>query len=267
MNKTIPDILKKILKKKREEVTALYDAYGISFFEKKILSTKLSEYSFIEALQKNTSLAIIAEIKKASPSAGIISKDFDPLKIALAYQQGNADAISVLTDESFFKGSITYLTQIKKNIPLPLLRKDFIIDEIQILQAKACGADAFLLIATILSAEEIKRFSMLGTKLNMDVLVEVHNLEELQKIADLGCKIIGINNRNLRDFTVDLQTTVKLAEYIPEKTVLVGESGVKNAESARFLKRAGCKAILVGETLMRKGRSHCGEEIQKYQNV
>lgn len=205
--------------------------------------------NFKKALNKEN-ISIIAEIKKASPSKGIIKENFDPSKIAKVYEQINIDAVSVLTEKQFFKGKDEYIAIAKEVNSKPILRKDFIIDEYQILQARAIGADAILLIVAILG-DNIKRFYNLAKDLGLYCLTEVHNEKELDIALNAGCDIVGINNRDLRDFTVDLKTTEKLIKHIPKDTIVVSESGIKTSEDIKYLRSLGVNAVLIGETFMR----------------
>jgi len=209
---------------------------------------------FISAL-KNPSgdIALIAEVKKASPSAGIICKDFDPVKIAKEYEAAGASCLSVLTDEKFFQGSLDYLRQIRAAVKIPLLRKDFIIDERQILEAVEWGADAILLIVAILTDEQLQKFHSLATEAGLAVLVEVHDEEELERALKISPLLIGVNNRNLKTFQVDLAVTENLAKKIGAGKILVAESGIHNRADVERLKKCGAKAILVGESLMKNG--------------
>ena len=207
--------------------------------------------SFGAALKSNTNIRIIAEIKKASPSLGIIREDFNPVEIARIYEASDAAAISVLTDEKFFQGNLSYLTDVKKSVNLPILRKDFIIDSYQIYEARSAGADAILLIAALLSKEEIQRYLELAGELDMDCLVEVHSEAELKKVLQTNAHIIGINNRDLATFKTDLETTVRLRPMIPAENIVVSESGIKSRTDVEKLMKEGVDAILVGETLMK----------------
>lgn len=197
--------------------------------------------------------AIIAEVKKASPSKGIISEDFRPAEQAAAYEKAGAAAVSCLTEEYYFKGSAEYFKAVRKVVDIPMIRKDFIIDPYQIYEAKAMGADAILFIAAILSAEQMKEYREIAESLKMDVLAESHNEEELTSVINAGCTIFGINNRNLKDFSVTLETTKRLAGLVPEGGIIVAESGIKTAEDMKFLADCGANAVLIGETLMRSG--------------
>jgi indole-3-glycerol phosphate synthase len=208
---------------------------------------------FMRALTQSSEIAVIAEVKKASPSKGIICPDFDPEKIAASYEKGGAEAISVLTDERFFQGSIDYITLVRQAVKLPVIRKDFIIHELQIEQAKHYGADAVLLIAAILEQEQIRDYLQMCAELGMEVLVEVHDEKELEKSLAAGSKMIGINNRDLRDFTVNLNTTIQLRKEIPGTIPVVSESGIKDHDDIKMLQDQGITAVLVGETLMRSG--------------
>jgi indole-3-glycerol phosphate synthase len=207
-------------------------------------------------------LGVIAEVKKASPSAGIIDPNFDPLKQANIYIEGKASCMSILTDQKYFQGSLSDLTSISKESPIPLLRKDFTVHEAQIYESVISGADAILLIVACLSADELHKFYQIARDLQLDVLVEVHDLPEMERAIDLGADLIGINNRNLKTFKTDLATTEKLAEEAPDHVILVSESGIKNVEDAQRVLNAGANAILVGEALMRANVP--GDEVQAF---
>ncbi|HZJ16743.1 MAG TPA: indole-3-glycerol phosphate synthase TrpC [Chthoniobacteraceae bacterium] len=198
-------------------------------------------------------LALIAEVKKASPSAGVIAAEFDPVDIARQYQAAGAHCVSVLTDEQFFQGHLSYLTRIRQEIALPCLRKDFIIHEVQLYEAAVAGADAVLLIVAALEQAQLENLHRVAETLQLDVLVEVHTDEELFRALDLGVRLLGINNRNLATFQVDLATTEKLSEEVPDSIVLVSESGLKTRADSQRVLDCGCNAILVGEALMRTG--------------
>jgi indole-3-glycerol phosphate synthase len=208
---------------------------------------------FMQALVNSAEIAVIAEVKKASPSKGVICPEFDPKAIASSYEEGGAEAISVLTDEKFFQGTLDYLILVRQTVKLPVIRKDFIIHELQIEQASNFGADAILLIAAILDEEQIKDYLQMSAELGMDVLVEVHDEKELEKSLSVGSKLIGINNRDLRDFTVDLNTTIRLRKEIPASIPVVSESGIKVYEDMKILQDHGITAALIGESLMRSG--------------
>jgi len=209
---------------------------------------------FAAALDRGKeALGLIAEVKKASPSAGVIAADFDPVAIAQQYEAAGAHAISVLTDEQFFQGHLTYLTKVREAIDLPCLRKDFIIHEAQIFEASVAGADAVLLIVAALDDQQLRHLFDVATACQLDVLVEVHDLAELDRALDLDVKLLGINNRNLTTFEVDLETTVRLSEEVPDDVILVAESGLKTRADTQRVFDADCDAILVGESLMRTG--------------
>ena len=198
-------------------------------------------------------LGLIAEVKKASPSAGVINADFDYLTIARTYDKAGASGISVLTDEKYFQGRLDYMTNIRREVNIPVLRKDFIIHEAQIFEAVVAGADAILLIVAALDQPTLKHLLEVAHSFQMEVLMEVHDLAELDRALDTDATIIGVNNRNLKSFTVDLATTEELAEEVPEDIVLVSESGIKTVEDAQRVADCGADALLVGETLMRSG--------------
>jgi indole-3-glycerol phosphate synthase len=208
--------------------------------------------SFASALRHaDESLAIIAEIKRASPSAGLITGSFDPVLIAQKYERAGADAISVLTDEQFFQGKLGYLAELRETASVPLLRKDFILDELQIAQSAAGGADAILLIVAALEQKQLVALSKAAEKYQLDALIEVHTVAELSRALDAAARIIGINNRDLTTFEVDLSVTEKLSEQVPDDIVVVSESGIKGPKDVARLKSCGINAILVGEALMR----------------
>ena len=206
---------------------------------------------FMQALIQSSEIAVIAEVKKASPSKGVISPDFNPAAIASSYEKGGAEAVSVLTDETFFQGALDYIPLVRQKVKLPVIRKDFIIHELQIEEARNYGADAILLIAAILEQEQIRDYLQMSRELDMDVLVEVHDEKELEKSLTAGSSLIGINNRDLRDFTVDLGTTIRLRQEIPDSIPVVSESGIRNHDDMKMLEDHGITAALIGETLMR----------------
>ena len=195
--------------------------------------------------------AIIAEIKKASPSAGVIKEDFDPTKIAMEYESFGASALSILTEEDFFMGSIDYLKDVKKITSLPILRKDFMIDEYQIYESKLIGADCILLIASILTDQEIDDFINIAKKLELDYLIEVHDENELKRVEHFEDALIGVNNRNLETFEVDLNNSVRLRNTFKQKNIFIAESGIKSREDMNYLKMNNIKVFLIGESLMR----------------
>lgn len=245
-------ILDQIITSRRKQVELLKAQQTIGEFERQIEESKLGYYSFKDALHaKEKQINIIAEVKKASPSKGLICKEFDPVKIAKAYEMGGAAAISVLTEPSFFQGRNEYLTQIKENVKLPLLRKDFVIDEIQIYEARAIGADGILLIVAALTDQELKAYLQKANELGLDALVETHDEEEVKRALEAGAEIIGVNNRDLRNFEVRLETSEKLSRLIPKDKVFVSESGVHTKEDVRRLKKIGANALLIGESVVK----------------
>ena len=199
----------------------------------------------------NKDEAIIAEIKKASPSAGVISEDFDPIKKALEYEAFGASALSILTEEDFFMGSVSYLKDVKKITNLPILRKDFMIDEYQIYESKLIGADCILLIASILSDQQIKDFINISQQLELDYLIEVHDKNELRRVEHFEDALIGVNNRNLKTFEVDLDNSVRLRNAFKQKNIFIAESGIKSREDINYLKLNNINVFLIGESLMR----------------
>jgi len=201
--------------------------------------------------KKGKPLKLIAEIKKASPSRGIIREDFDPERIALIYEEKGAAAISVLTEGDFFKGSLSDLRTVREKVPLPLLRKDFVFDPYQVYESRLHGADAVLLIASILERSQIEDLMGLSEELGMDCLVEVHNSKDLDKALMAEAEMIGINNRNLETFETDINVTIKLIKDVPQGKIIVSESGISAREDVERLEEAGVKAVLVGEALIR----------------
>ena len=199
----------------------------------------------------NKDEAIIAEIKKASPSAGVIDEDFNPVKKALEYEAFGASALSILTEENFFMGSVDYLKKVKAITSLPILRKDFMIDEYQLYESKLIGADCILLIASILSDQQIEDFIYIAKKLDLDYLIEVHDENELKRVKHFDDALIGVNNRNLKTFEVDLNNSVRLRNLFKQKNIFIAESGIKTREDMNYLKQNNIKVFLIGESLMR----------------
>jgi len=242
-------ILSKIIQEKRKEV----ERTKIRLSPNKLME-KVSKLYIRSSFKKNISrghnINLIAELKKASPIKGIIRGDFNPTKIALTYQAQGAAALSVLTDERFFEGKPEYLKEVSQRVTIPVLRKDFFIDEYQIYESALLGAEAILLIADILTVQELKKFLDVTKALGMDALCEVHNEEDIQKALDAGASIIGINNRDLHSFKVDVVNTQRLIRYIPENKVKVSESGIRTYEDVMFLKSLGINAVLIGEVFM-----------------
>jgi indole-3-glycerol phosphate synthase len=238
------NILDKIVAQKEREVASL---------PRRPVTPAAGRRDFARALRnpRRGPVALIAEVKKASPSAGVICPDFDPVRIAREYEEAGADCLSVLTDGQFFQGSLDYLRAIRETVRLPLLRKDFIIDERQIPESINYGADAILLIVRILDDSRLKRFHEQATDAGLAVLVEAHDESELERALAIGATLIGVNNRNLDNFTVDLAVTGRLGSRISNGETLVAESGIHTRADVQTLERAGAKAILVGESLMR----------------
>ena len=243
-------ILDTIVAHKQEEVKIQKSQLPLSEL-RKTLRDMTPTRDFKAAISTPGQISLIAEVKKASPSKGIIREDFDPIAIAQIYQSSGAAAISVLTDERFFQGSLSYLTAIREVTSIPLLRKDFIIDEYQIYQARAAGADAILLIAAILELETMQTFLNIAYSLDLNCLVEVHTESELRRVLDADAQIVGINNRDLNTFQTNLNTTVQLRKLIPQDKIVVSESGIHSSRDVKMLQECGVNAILVGESLMR----------------
>lgn len=242
-------MLDEILKHKRKEIEARKRELPLLLMKSRIEDSE-SARDFAFALSR-PGLSLIAEIKKASPSAGLIREDFDLEKIAISYEQNGAAAISVLTETKYFQGSLDHLRRVREVVSLPLLRKDFIIDEYQVYESKVCHADAILLIAAILEQSEMVALLQLAHRLGMEALVEVHNRSELERALAAGANIIGINNRNLRTLKVDLRTSLELAPLVPPGRIVVAESGIHSREDVVELEKLGINAILVGECLMK----------------
>ncbi len=248
--------LDQIVETKKQEVEHLASSFNLGEAERKISAMEPTR-GFYRALTegRKRELGLIAEVKKASPSKGLIRPDFHPVRIAESYAEAGTDCISVLTDELYFQGSAAYLSAIREAVDVPLLRKDFIIDERQVYEARLMGADAVLLIAAILSNSQLKSYIQTAASLGLDVLLEVHDRGELERALGLGtAKLIGINNRNLRTFETSLETTASLAELVPPEVTLISESGIRSREDIEFLMRAKAQGVLIGETLMRKER-------------
>lgn len=244
------NILKEITEVKKEEIKNLKRKYSFNSFSSLEYFSRKTK-SLKAALKKENKISIMAEVKKASPSKGVIKTDFNHLRIANIYLTSGADAISVLTDEKFFQGKISFLNEIRKLAEIPLLRKDFILDEYQIFEAKAFGADAILLISEILSELQIKDLTDCATEQNLDVLLELHSENEIPKIDFSKNNLIGINNRDLKTFEVDLTTTEKVLNKINSEIISVSESGIRNQGDIEYLKSLKINSILVGEHFMR----------------
>jgi indole-3-glycerol phosphate synthase len=242
-------ILDKIVATKREEVARTRAALPEVMLRDRLAGTPPPR-DFLAALCGGPPVRLIAEVKKASPSAGVIREDFDPVAIARIYQEHGASCLSVLTDESYFQGSLEYLRQIRAAVELPVLRKDFIIDPYQVLEARAAGADAVLLIAECLSGEDLGTLHEAIVELGMTPLVELYEPANLARVLATGARLVGINNRNLKTFQTDLGHTIRLRPQIPADRLVVGESGIRTRADVERLEAAGVDAILVGESLM-----------------
>lgn len=248
-----PDILKKILDKKAEEVANRKQRRNISELED-IAKDVEKPRGFYQAIQRkvnNKQPAIIAEIKKASPSQGVIREDFQPISIGQDYAMNGATCLSVLTDQEFFQGANAYLQMVRERCPLPVIRKDFMIDPYQIYESRALGADCILLIVAALGDSRMQELAETATQLGMDVLVESHDAEELERALKLDTKLIGINNRNLRTFEVSLQTTLTLKAMVPKDRIIITESGIHSQDDVKLMLTNDIYAFLVGESFMR----------------
>lgn len=254
------DILDKIIADKREEVKRRQSETSLEQFREQVRTMRKCR-NFFQAVTKPNArgMNVIAEVKKASPSAGLIREDFDPVAIAQTYQKCGADAISVLTDEKYFQGRLEYIDMIRQVVDLPILRKDFIVDIWQVYESRAAGADAILLIAETLKAGELMDLMIAATELTLTVLLEVHEADMLLKVRSLigfpkkGYSVLGINNRDLTTMESDLNTTSRLSAFLESKNELVAESGIKSRADVEKLRTVGVRAVLIGETL-------CGSE-------
>ena len=243
-------ILREIVSNTKAKLEEKKKLVSLDDLKKEINELNLENPRFKQSLTEKDE-AIIAEIKKASPSAGIIAEDFDPIKKAKEYEELGAVALSILTEEDYFLGSPKYLKEVRKITQLPILRKDFMIDEYQIYEAKLMGADCILLIASILNDEEISHFIDLAENLKLDYLIEVHDKIELDRVKIFENAIIGVNNRNLKTFEVDIQNSINLKQEFDGKNIFVSESGIKNISDIEMLKSNGINVYLIGESLMR----------------
>ncbi|GFO69197.1 indole-3-glycerol-phosphate synthase [Geomonas limicola] len=251
----IPDILKKIVDYKTGELARTKADMPLAEVQARIADLEDQPRGFEAAIVNACGSGwtpIIAEVKKGSPSKGVIRPDFDPLEVALTYQDNGATCLSVLTDEHFFLGHLGYLALIREQVSLPLLRKDFIFDPYQIYQARAAGADAILLIAAMLELSQLREFSALARELSLDVLLEVHDEAEMEVALLTDCNLIGINNRDLRSFVVDIETSERLAKLVPPGRLVVAESGITTRQEIERLSGQRVHAFLIGESLMRE---------------
>ena len=247
----MPTILDKIVATKREEI-----ARSKAAVPRSVLLDQLADAppvrDFLGALTSRESISLIAEVKKASPSKGVIRQDFHPVEIAQVYERHGAACVSVLTDQTYFQGSLDYLRAIRAAVGIPLLRKDFVIDPYQVLEARTAGADAVLLIAECLDDQALQTLHDTIVELGMTPLVELFEPENLSRVVDVGAGLIGVNNRDLRTFEVDIRRTLRLRRQIPDDRAVVGESGIRTRADVERLERGGVAAMLVGESLMRR---------------
>jgi indole-3-glycerol phosphate synthase len=259
---SIPDILQQIVATKKREIAAAKARMPEADLRRQAEKGELERpRNFFAAVTKVPEglVNVIAEVKKASPSAGVMKADFDPVAIARTYHAAGADALSVLTDEQYFGGKLEYIQAVKQAVPLPVLRKDFIIDPYQVWEARAVGADAILLIAEILTDALLLDLQILSTELRLTTLIEVHEMDSLLRVRSAvgfplrSYSLLGINNRDLRTFKTDLGTTARLAELVEDKQVLVSESGIRDRSDVQRMNAAGVRTLLIGETLMRSG--------------
>ena len=244
------NILDEIVAKTKSKLEEKKQGLSLEELSSKIDFKNLKETNFKKSLQ-NKAKAIIAEIKKASPSAGIISHNFDPVLKSKEYESFGASALSILTEEDYFLGNIEYLKDVKATTSLPILRKDFIVDEYQIYESKLIGADCILLIASILNDEELKNFSKTAERLKLDYIIEVHDEDELQRVQHFSNAIIGVNNRNLKTFDVDINNSVELKKIFEGENIFIAESGIKSKKDIEYLKQHNINVFLIGESLMK----------------
>ena len=244
------NILDEIVAKTKSKLEEKKQGLSLEELSSKIDFENLKETNFKKSLQ-NKAEAIIAEIKKASPSAGIISENFDPVLKSKEYESFGASALSILTEEDYFLGNIQYLMDVKAITSLPILRKDFIVDEYQIYESKLIGADCILLIASILNDEELKNFSDTAERLKLDYIIEVHDEEELQRVQHFSNAIIGVNNRNLKTFDVDINNSVELKKIFEGENIFIAESGIKSKKDIEYLQQHNINVFLIGESLMK----------------
>lgn len=244
------NILEEIVAKTKSKLEEKKQRVSLEELSSKIDFENLKETNFKKSLQ-NKAEAIIAEIKKASPSAGIISDDFDPVSKSKEYESFGASALSILTEEDYFLGNIQYLIDVKATTSLPILRKDFIVDEYQIYESKLIGADCILLIASILNDEELKNFSEIAERLKLDYIIEVHDEEELQRVQHFTNAIIGVNNRDLKTFDVDINNSVELKKTFEGENIFIAESGIKSKKDIEYLQQHNINVFLIGESLMK----------------
>jgi len=264
MTTETPDILKKIIKRKHEEIEESINRVPL---ERMVELAKFGDkprgfYQALSAKANKGENAVIAEIKKASPSKGVLREDFDPVEIAKSYEEGGASCLSILTDRDFFQGDPQYLIKARAAVSLPVIRKDFIVDPYQVYEARAMSADCILLIVSCLTDGQLTTLNDLAKSLGMDVLVEVHDLVELNRALKLDLPMVGINNRNLRTFEVSLQTTIDLLTEINDDTLVVTESGILSREDVQLMHENNVYGFLVGEAFMR--HNNPGQQLQEF---
>lgn len=245
-------ILRQIVRQKLREIAVLKRTRPLASLKKVCAMLPAKKRVFEASLKKARGIAVIAEIKRRSPSKGLLRRDFSPAAIAKAYRRGGAAALSVLTDQKFFGGSADALKAVKRSVRLPVLRKDFILDEHQVYESRLMGADAVLLIASLLSRAKMRRLSELARRLGLDVLFEVHTAGEMRNVRSLKPGLIGINNRDLGTFRTDIRRTARLIKSAPKGPLIVSESGIQTHEDLLYLRGLGARAVLVGESLMRE---------------
>ncbi len=258
------NILEKIVEKTKIRVDMLKNNTDFNALKQSAESMTKGNFPFEKALKKEN-IAFICEVKKASPSKGIIAEKFPYVEIAKEYETAGADAISVLTEPDFFQGGITYLEKIASSVNIPALRKDFIIDEIQIYESKVKGASAILLICSVLDGKRIENFIKIADSLGLSCLVEAHNEDEIIKALKSQARIIGVNNRDLKTFDVNIENSIKLRKSVPEDILFVSESGIKNYEHIKRLRENKVNAVLIGETLMKSNNKHL--ELNKLKGI
>jgi indole-3-glycerol phosphate synthase len=254
------DILEKIVATKRQEIETARKAVPVELLSERLAAAPPPR-DFAAALKAGPGMRVIAEVKRASPSAGLIRGDFDPVTIARTYAANGAACISVLTDKQFFQGSLDYLVAVRNAVPLPVLRKDFLLDRYQVLEARAAGADCILLIAECLDDCTLRDLYFYASELGMESLIEIYDPENLDRVLKLGPALLGINNRNLRTFVTDLDHSINLRSRIPDDCILISESGIHTRADVKRLEQAGIHAILVGETLM--GANDIGAKLRE----
>ena len=244
-------ILEQIVEKTKIRLQRQKELLSLDILKQQVEALEVTQqYSFYKALQSKD-MSFILEVKKASPSKGLIAKEFDYIEIAKEYERIGASAISVLTEPTFFQGDNQYLKEIKEYVHIPVLRKDFIIDEYMIYEAKQIGADAILLICAILNDQQLTSYIQLAEVLGLSVLVETHNKHEIERAIKANAKIIGVNNRNLKDFTVDFHNSIELRRHVPKHILFVSESGIHTHEDIKLLKQNHVDAVLIGEAIMK----------------